>query len=128
MSTFSHTSKQLETVTRLSLLHGNTKLFCTECKSLQQVKDVFPNANRTSVLACGHKRDLFLRMPDEIIAFKKEQAKRNGKPVKGTNQKATQTVADYADYEIPHDMPAMRPKPISIEDFVQDGPIEEGAS
>lgn len=65
-STFQFVKKTLKNVSRLGILRSNARFYCRE-HGLQSTKDIFPN--KTVLLACGCKREMFHRTPKEIAAF-----------------------------------------------------------
>lgn len=44
-----------EQLSRMSMLLRHTRMFCSTCQNLQEVKDLFP-LSKLITLACGHKR------------------------------------------------------------------------
>jgi hypothetical protein len=82
-TTYEMVKKSLTRHGRIPLLTRVTRLWCSECNSLQRVKDAF---SRTCVLDCGHRRLTVLRTDAEVAAFAEADKKHRGrKLVSGCN-------------------------------------------
>lgn len=98
-STYVQLGQILKQTNRHQLLATKSKLFCSECKTLQLIIDYFPN--RTALLECGHRRAVIDSAA--VFAFEEEKARRpKGKLISKSSASAQLEVI----YELPEEIAA----------------------
>jgi hypothetical protein len=114
-STFNAITKRLAAAKRLTVLHARTRLFCSECKAVKLVTDVFPNTQ--VALECGHRRELFNWTPEDAIEYWAEVKLRSGKGKKVSGNGRSQRL------EVVHELDDTPAETVFVEDASYDIPI-----